>query len=111
MRPGAGAVDATPAELVGAFFAGALLLNAVPHLVAGITGRRFESPFGRPSSAGVNVLWAAVNVVAGALILYRSQPTHAWLPEGGALIALTVGGLLTAAILGRWFARDGHGYC
>ena len=29
----------------------------------------------------------------------------------GALIALAVGSLLTAAMLARWFARDAHGYC
>ena len=95
---------------IGAFVSGALLLNAIPHLVAGVSGRRFESPFGRPSSAEVNVLWAAANALAGALILYWSQPLSvARLPEGGALPAFAVGALLTAVLLARWFSQDGHG--
>ena len=71
-------------RLIGAFVVGALLLNAMPHLVAGVSGCRFESPFGRPSSAEVNVLWAAASAVAA-------------------------GGLLTAVLLARWFSQDGHG--
>lgn len=96
-------------RLIGAFVAGALLLNAIPHLVAGVSGRRFESPFGRPSAAEVNVAWAAANTVAGALILYWSQPAGARLPEDGSLLALGGGALLTALMLARWFSQDGHG--
>ncbi len=103
-------MDGDPGELIGAFVAGAVLVNAVPHLVAGISGRRFESPFRRPSGAAVNVLWAAANVVGAVLILYWSQPARARLPEDGALVAFGVGGLLTAVMLARWFAGDGHGY-
>jgi len=46
------------------FFGGAFLANAIPHLVSGVTGHPFQSPFAHPpgqglSSATVNVLWGA----------------------------------------------------
>jgi hypothetical protein len=52
------------------FFGGLFCANAVPHLVSGVTGRAFQSPFARPpgqglSSATVNVLWGAFNLAAG----------------------------------------------
>jgi hypothetical protein len=55
--------------------AGALLANAVPHFVAGISGSRFQSPFASPPGVGessplVNVLWGATNLVLGWLLLF-----------------------------------------
>ncbi|HUD11820.1 MAG TPA: hypothetical protein VMS08_05385 [Candidatus Saccharimonadia bacterium] len=44
------------------FFLAALFgANGVPHFVKGITGERHMSPFGKPSSAMVNVVWGAAN--------------------------------------------------
>lgn len=61
---------------VSYFFGGAFLANAVPHGVSGMMGRPFQSPFAKPpgeglSSSTVNVLWAAVNVVVGYLLIFR----------------------------------------
>jgi hypothetical protein len=61
-------------QYIACFFAGALLSNAVPHFVSGISGNRFPSPFASPpgkglSSPTVNVLWALFNMVAGYLLL------------------------------------------
>ncbi len=56
------------------FLGGAFLTNAVPHLVSGVMGRPFQSPFAKPagqglSSSTVNVLWGSVNLaVAYGLI-------------------------------------------
>lgn len=55
---------------VAHFLAGAFLVNGIPHLVNGVSGRRFQSPFASPpgvgeSSALVNVLWGFANVVIG----------------------------------------------
>jgi hypothetical protein len=63
---------------VAHFIAGAFHANGVPHLVNGISGRRFISPFGKPpgrgeSSAVSNVLWGAANIIVGCAILW-------WLP-------------------------------
>ena len=57
------------------FFAGALLTNAVPHFINGISGNAFPSPFANPPGQGLsspltNVLWALFNLLAG-YILFR----------------------------------------
>lgn len=57
-------------EYAACFFSGALLANAVPHFVHGISGDRFPTPFAHPpgkglSSATVNVIWALLNLVVG----------------------------------------------
>jgi hypothetical protein len=61
---------------VSYFFGGAFLANAIPHLVNGISGRSFPSPFASPPGRGlssplVNVLWAAFNLVVGYLLVCR----------------------------------------
>jgi hypothetical protein len=61
---------------IACFFAGMFLANVVPHFVHGISGDRFPTPFAKPpgkglSSPTVNVVWALVNLVAGA-ILFRA---------------------------------------
>ena len=58
------------------FFGGVFLTNTVPHFVAGISGRPFQSPFARPpgvglSSSTVNMVWALVNLVIAWLLLTR----------------------------------------
>jgi hypothetical protein len=58
------------------FFGGLFLTNAIPHLVTGLMGRPFQSPFAKPpgkglSSSTVNVLWAFFNLVVAYLLLCR----------------------------------------
>ena len=58
------------------FFGGAFLANAIPHLVSGISGSPFQSPFARPpgeglSSSTVNVLWGSFNLVVAYLLVVR----------------------------------------
>jgi len=58
------------------FFAGAFLMNTVPHLVAGVSGNAFQSSFASPpgvglSSSTVNVLWGMFNLVAGYTLACR----------------------------------------
>jgi hypothetical protein len=93
---------------VAYFFAGAFLVNAVPHFVNGVSGRKFPSPFSKPPGKGesspmVNVLWGSFNIVAGYLLLFRigtfeSRGTKDILIAG-------VGGLLMAAMLARSFGE------
>ena len=59
---------------VGAFFAGAFLLNAIPHFVKGVCGDKFPTPFSKPpgkglSSAPVNAVWGLFNLLAGSCAL------------------------------------------
>lgn len=63
----------TALHLIACFFAGALLTNVVPHLVHGISGDPFPTPFANPpgkglSSPTVNMVWSLVNLVLGFLV-------------------------------------------
>ena len=63
---------------IAAFFAGGFLTNAVPHLVNGISGNAFPTPFAHPSGQGLsspltNVLWALFNMLAGYLLFRVSK--------------------------------------
>ncbi|HMM12621.1 MAG TPA: hypothetical protein PKE03_11055 [Bacteroidales bacterium] len=58
---------------LAAFFAGMFLANAIPHLVNGISGDPFPTPFADPPGKGlsppwINVLWAFFNLLAGYLL-------------------------------------------
>ena len=60
------------------FFAGDFLTNAIPHLVNGISGNAFPSPFADPPGKGLsspltNVLWALFNVLAGYMLFRVSK--------------------------------------
>jgi hypothetical protein len=62
------------------FFAGAFLCNSLPHLVAGLQGQPFPSPFATPRGVGnspplVNFLWGLLNAVAGLVLLSLQPPT------------------------------------
>lgn len=61
---------------VGCFFGGAFLANALPHLIAGISGQPLQSPFASPpfkglSSPTVNVAWALTNLALAYLLIVR----------------------------------------
>jgi hypothetical protein len=63
-------------HFIAYFFGGAFLMNTVPHLVAGVSGSPFQSPFASPpgqglSSSMVNVLWGAFNLLLAYLLLCR----------------------------------------
>ena len=65
-----------PLHLLSYFVGGAILMNAVPHIVSGVMGRRFPSPFAKPpgkglSSATVNLLWGFANLVIAYLLVFR----------------------------------------
>jgi hypothetical protein len=58
------------------FFAGVLLLNALPHLVSGLMGQPFPTPFAKPRGVGesspvTNFLWGFANAAIGAGIVLR----------------------------------------
>ncbi|HEY1837841.1 MAG TPA: hypothetical protein VGG36_09305 [Rhizomicrobium sp.] len=63
------------------FFGGAFLSNAIPHLVSGVMGHPFQSPFAKPpgkglSSSTVNVLWGFLNLVVAYLLICRVGAFH-----------------------------------
>jgi len=64
--------------LLRAFFGGAFVTNAIPHLVCGLTGRPFQSPFAKPpgiglSSSTVNFLWGFFNAAIAWLLPCRAD--------------------------------------
>jgi hypothetical protein len=95
-------------HLLSYFFGGAFLANAVPHLVTGMMGRSFQSPFAKPpgqglSSSTVNVLWGFFNLVLGYILVGRvGDFDHRALPD---IAAFGLGLLLLSLVLARQFGR------
>ena len=95
-------------HLIAYFFGGAFLANAIPHLVSGISGSPFQSPFAKPpgeglSSATVNVLWGTFNLVVAYLLVVcvgrfdLRQTKH--------VVVLGLAALLMALMLAHGFGR------
>jgi hypothetical protein len=94
------------------FFGGAVLINAVPHLVSGLMGKPFQSPFAKPpgeglSSATVNVLWGFFNLAIGYLLICRVGEFDVRSTSHVATAAL--GGLIIGTLTGRHFGRFNGG--
>jgi hypothetical protein len=65
-----------PLELLAYFVGGAAIANTLPHLVSGLMGRKFPSPFAKPpgkgqSSAVTNVVWGFANLVLAYVLVCR----------------------------------------
>jgi hypothetical protein len=95
-------------HLIEWFFGGAFLANSVPHIVNGISGRAFQSPFAKPpgqglSSSTVNVLWGFFNLaVAYVLLVWLGELNlHYWwqIATAGA------GALVLSVMMARHFGR------
>jgi hypothetical protein len=93
---------------VAYFFGGAFLANTIPHLVNGISGLPFQSPFASPpgiglSSSTVNVLWGMFNLAVAYGLVARvgrfdlRQTRHA--------AAVGIGALMMALMLARHFGE------
>ena len=99
-------------HLVSYFFGGIFLANAVPHLVSGMMGRPFQSPFAKPSGQGfssstVNVLWGFFNAVVGYLLVVRLGSFE--LRSTTNVLALGVGVLLISLQMARHFGKFNGG--
>jgi hypothetical protein len=89
------------------FFAGAFLVNSVPHFTNGISGRPFPSPFASPPGQGmsspiINVLWGSFNFVVGIILLRAGRFDSKQLV---ALAIVGVGGILMAVTLANAFGQ------
>ena len=94
------------------FFGGMFLSNAVPHLVSGVMGRPFQSPFATPhgeglSSSTLNVLWGAFNIAIGYLLI--CQVGNFDLRDPMQALVAGSGGLLMAMLCARMFGRFNGG--
>ena len=95
-------------QYVASFLAGVCLTNAVPHFVRGICGERFPTVFASPpfkglSSPTVNILWALLNLVAGAILFRVGTGSIAQLQPFVALFAGIAGASLTLSAV---FAKN-----
>lgn len=89
-----------------ALFAGALLVNGIPHFVQGVCGHQFATPFsggpGTLDTAIRNVLWGSANFLVGVLLLW-------WVSASLALPALwvvaAIGGLASGLFLAYAFSH------
>lgn len=94
-------------DYVAIFFAGAFLCNSVPHLVAGLQGAPFQTPFAKPSGVGlssplVNFLWGMFNLIIGALLLSAFPVEIGLTPRFATLIAgIFAMGIFSAVHFGR----------
>ena len=92
---------------VAAFFLGAFLCNAIPHLVNGLRGEPFQTPFAKPHGVGlssptVNVLWGLANVAAAVAIADGSTVVGGgWTLHATALLGALAIGLFGAIHFGK----------
>lgn len=94
-------------RLIALFFVGAFLCNCIPHLVAGLQGSKFPTPFAKPrgvgkSSALVNFIWGAANLLTGLTILAR-RPMQ--LGANFECLALVAGALVLGVYLSYRFGK------
>ena len=95
-------------NLVSYFFGGAFFTNAIPHVVSGVMGKPFQSPFAKPpreglSSSTVNVLWGYFNIVVGYVLVCRVGDFN--LRNTADVLACCAGALLIALFSARHFGR------
>lgn len=90
------------------FFGGAFLANCLPHLINGISGRSFQTPFAKPpgkglSSSTVNVLWGFFNLAVAYLLVLRVGTFSLYdIPQ---VLTLSAGFLLLSVMMARAFGR------
>ena len=95
-------------HLVSYFFGGMFLANSVPHLVSGLMGRPFQSPFAKPpgqglSSSTVNVLWGYFNLLIVYLLILHVGDFQLKLWTN--VLASGCGALLMCLIAARQFGQ------
>ena len=85
---------------LAAFFAGGLLTNLIPHLVQGLSGNYFPTPFAKPPGRGlssplVNTLWAFANLLIGYFLFKASKVSL----DFNLLLLIFFAGMVTIGIL------------
>jgi hypothetical protein len=96
------------AHYISYFFGGVFLANTIPHLVSGMMGRAFQSPFAKPpgkglSSSTVNVLWGAFNLAVAYVLICRVGNFD--LRNTSHVATAGIGGLLISLQAARHFGQ------
>jgi hypothetical protein len=94
------------------FLGGAFLANALPHVLSGMMGRPFQSPFAKPpgeglSSSIVNVAWGFANLAVAYWLFVHVGAFDVRADDNAGAAGL--GALLMALYLGRRFGRFNGG--
>lgn len=92
--------------LIAHFFAACFLVNSIPHLVKGVSGQPFQSPFAKPpgvglSSPAANVFWGGLNAIIGIVLLLKVGPFSA--ADNTDLAVTLAGGWIAAFGLAKYF--------
>lgn len=87
---------------VYSFLAGLIGANGVPHFIKGIMGKTHQTPFGKPSSAVVNVVWGWFNFIVALLLIYWGH-VHAHILRAFVLVA--VGALVVSILLAMHWSK------
>lgn len=91
---------------VFSFLAGVIGADGIPSFVMGISGKKHQTPFGRPSSAVISVIWGWLNFAIAGLLLYYGH-VHPHLLRAFACVA--VGALLMSMLLAySWSKHPEH---
>ena len=93
---------------VAYFFGGAFFANTLPHLINGISGSPFQSPFASPpgqglSSSTVNVAWGLLNLAIAYLLVCRVGSFE--LRKTQHVLVFGAGILVMSIMLARAFGR------
>jgi hypothetical protein len=90
------------------FFGGAFFINGIPHLVSGLQGRAFPTPFSTPRGVGKspavgNVIWGFFNFLVAYFLLFKV--THFQIELVADVVVTSLGAFLLAVYLAYRFAQ------
>ncbi len=95
---------------ISCFFAGLFIANVVPHLIHGVSGDPFPTPFANPpgkglSSPTVNVIWALFNLLVGYLLFGggKISKSNKW-----SLVVFFIGIITMSVMLSYAFMDKAH---
>lgn len=99
-------------SLLAYFFGGIFLANALPHIISGVMGRPFQTPFAQPRGEGLslstlNTVWGFANLAIFYLLVLRVGEFD--LRNTAHAAALGTGMLLLSVAIARHFGRFNGG--
>lgn len=88
------------------FLGGAVFANSLPHVINGVSGRPFQTPFASPpgkglSSSIVNVLWGFFNLWVAYMLIIKFGHCHA--QDALQMLTLGAGMLVMSLFMARVF--------
>lgn len=92
-------------DIVWYFLAGNFVFNSIPHIVSGVIGNKHMTPFGKDSSALLNVLWGFLNLYAGILLLNLTASGIKFPNDNPNVAAFLVGGLVMSVMAANLFSN------